>query len=76
MATAATTTRKVQITTARYNVLADFDYLTAGRTYDVEIRSNSRDVDFRRTDGSGIGCYVRRFEFNRALAAGLLVEAV
>ncbi len=66
---------KPTITKARYTVAAAFDYLTAGRTYEVETRSNSRTADFRRTDGSGIGCYVQMWQFKRALADGSLVSA-
>ena len=68
-------TRKVEITKARYTVAAAFDYLTAGRTYDVELRSNSKTADFRRTDGSGIGCYVPMWQFKSALRDGSLVTA-
>jgi hypothetical protein len=66
---------KPTITKARYTVVRAFDYLTAERTYDVTLRSNSRDADFRRTDGSGIGCYVPMWQFKRSLADGSLVLA-
>lgn len=60
-------------TTVRYEVVRAFDYLTAGRQYDVETRSTSKQADFRRTDGSGIGCYVAMWEFKRALTDGSIV---
>lgn len=62
------------ITKVRYRVVEAFDYLTAGREYDVEIRANKR-ADFRRTDGSGSGCYVSMRQFRQALASGALVTA-
>lgn len=67
--------RKFETTKARYTVVRAFDYLTAGRSYDVETRSNSKRADFRRTDGSGIGCYVPMWQFKRALANGSMVSA-
>jgi hypothetical protein len=66
--------RKIQITKSRYVAVRAFDYLTAGREYDVTIRSNSKSADFRRTDGSGIGCYVQMWQFRQALANGSLAE--
>ncbi|MDY7525518.1 hypothetical protein [Sphingomonas sp. 10B4] len=65
---------KPTITKARYEVVVAFDYLTAGRQYDVETRSNSRDADFRRADGSGIGCYVPTWALKRAIADGSVVQ--
>lgn len=68
---------KPQVFKQRYKVLRAFNYLSDGREYDVETRSNSRDADFRRTDGSGIGCYVPTWELRQALNNGWLepVEA-
>jgi hypothetical protein len=65
---------KVQITKARYEATCDFDYVSAGRQYDVETRSNSKHADFRRTDGSGIGTYVQMWQFKRAIADGSVVQ--
>ncbi len=66
---------KQTITKARYMTVTAFDYLTAGRPYDVETRSNSKHADFRRIDGSGIGCYVPMWQFKQALAKGWLIAA-
>jgi len=66
--------RKVQITRARYSVAREFDYLTAGREYDTTIRAGSKYVDFRRTDGSGIGTIVQMWQFKQALANGSLQQ--
>jgi hypothetical protein len=66
---------KLIITKVRYRVVEPFDYLTAGREYDVETRSTSKQADFRRTDGSGSGCYVPMWQFRQALASGALVTA-
>lgn len=60
-------------TKVRYEATRDFDYVTAGRQYDVETRSNSKHADFRRTDGSGVGCYVQMWQFKRAVADGSVV---
>ena len=65
---------KPTITKTRFAVTKAFDYLTAGREYDVEVRSNSNHADFRRTDGSGIGCYVQAWAFKRAFNDGSLVQ--
>jgi len=59
---------------ARYSVVTAFDYLTAGREYDVEFRSNSKSVDVRRTDGSGIGTYLPVWQFKQAIGNGSLVQ--
>ena len=65
---------KVQITKARYQATRDFDYVSAGRQYDVETRSNSKHADFRRADGSGSGCYVPMWQFKRAIADGSITQ--
>jgi hypothetical protein len=65
--------RKFQSTTVRYRATRDFDYVSAGREYDVTVRSNSKSADFRRTDGSGIGTYVQMWQFKRAVADGSVV---
>lgn len=64
---------KVTSTKTRYKAVRAFDYVSAGRQYDVEVRSNSKSADFRRTDGSGIGCYVQMWQFKRAIADGSIV---
>jgi hypothetical protein len=67
---------KPAITKSRYTVVREFDYLTAGRTYDFETRSKSRYVDVRRIDGSGIGTFLQMWQFKRALADGSLMEEI
>lgn len=67
------TVAKLSTTKTRYTAVRDFDYLTAGRTYDVEVRSNSKYADFRRIDGSGMGTYVQMWMFKRAVADGSIV---
>jgi len=66
--------RKFQQTTVRYKAVRDFDYVSAGREYDVTVRSNSKSADFRRTDGSGVGTYVAMWQFKRAVADGSVVQ--
>lgn len=72
-ATTNKTARKAQATKARFVALRDFDYITAGRTYDVETRTGCKHADFRRADGSGIGTYIQMWQFKRALADGSIV---
>lgn len=67
---------KVTSTTVRYKATRDFDYVSAGREYDVTVRSNSKSADFRRTDGSGVGTYVQMWQFKRAVADGSVVQVV
>lgn len=63
-------------TTARMKVVTAFDCTTAGREYDVTVNPRApRSVDFRRTDGSGMGCYVPAWQFRQALASGSVVAA-
>lgn len=62
-------------TTTRMKVVHAFDYLTPGE-YDATVCTRERKhVDFRRTDGSGIGCYVPAWQFRQAVASGSVVAA-
>ncbi len=61
---------KATVTTTRYAVRRAFDYVSADREYDFATRSNSRTVDVRRTDGSGVGTYVQMWQFRQAVAQG------
>jgi hypothetical protein len=65
---------KPATTKARYEVARAFDYVSAGRQYDVETRANSKHAHFRRTDDSA-GCFVQMWQFKRAIADGSLVLA-
>ena len=65
---------KPVITKTRYAVTKAFDYVSADRQYDFEVRSNSKYVDVRRTDGSGIGTILQMWAFKRALNDGSLVQ--
>lgn len=59
---------KPKVWRSRYEVVREFDWLTAGRTYDFSRASNSSYIDVRRIDGSGIGTYLRSWQFAQAIA--------
>lgn len=58
------------VTTTRFAVVRAFDYVSADREYDFTTVSNSRTVDVRRTDGSGVGTYIPMWMFKQAQAKG------
>lgn len=69
--------RKIEKTKTRFQVVREFDYLTAGREYDFEYANEgprNRYVDVRRTDGSGIGTFLQMWQFRQALANGSLAQ--
>jgi hypothetical protein len=63
-----------EIATMTYTVTKAFDYLTEGRSYTFR-QCGKQYVDVRRIDGSGIGTYLRTWQFKQAIERGWLVAA-
>lgn len=60
-------------TTVKMVAKTDFDYVTAGRVFNVTTRDGDKTADFRRAEGdTACGTYVPMWQVRRQVAAGNL----